>query len=498
MKLLFRLFVTICLNIPFLATAQHYLGVETDGWNGMNTLYLNPANIAGREERLIINLFSVNMMMDNSLGTLNSTTDVTGTFYGKKYNPLFGNTNTLNMLAPATEVRGPGVMYRINSSNCIALTTGIRGVNQFINFDPSLYTALTHPDQQFGSYATNTKNFSWMAHSWSEVGLSYGTVFSRGTNQWNIGATVRYLGGIGYTSVKGINLDVSYSATSDSIHIMNSDLEYSSSVSTANDVIKNRVSASDMLSQFFGTKGGSGIGGDFGISYFYRPSRNEDENPLSGNGYKMRISGSVTDFGIITYKATGNNIVSAKGEGFVTARGLADNLKDITDFKNYIAKESFIASPASADTKMYLPATAILSVDYQVYQHFYINATGIMNIMDRSFYGNTYYDRIAIIPRYDSRLIGVSIPITSSMLAHDMKVGLGLRVTGIFVGSDDMMALFSNNQHGFNFYAGAYFPIYKKRVKFIAESSAPAPKAEATPKTEGAPKTGVAPKKETK
>lgn len=477
MKRVLGLLVTMatCLGFPFSVSAQHYLGVETDGWDGINTLYLNPANIAGREERVVVNLFSFNLAMDNSLGTLPASSNVTGTLYGNKYNAMFGG-KPFSMLAPSGEVRGPGVMFRIDNSSCIALTTGVRAINEFINFDPSLYSVIANPAKQFSAYTGNSRNFSWQAQSWSEIGLSYGTVLSRGENQWNVGITVRYLGGISYISLKGANLDAAYSSPADSIHLMNADVEYSSNVANAGNAMKNGFNLSDIASQFFGAKGGSGVGGDFGISYLFRPARNNTEDPLSGNGYRMRISASVTDFGIITYKGTTDNVLAVKGDGYVTAQGLHDALPDFSDFKKYVATESFAANPSSSDMKMYLPAMAILSVDYQVYQHFYINGTYLANIIDRTYYGNTYYDRAAIIPRYDSRLVGVALPISSGMLAHDLKVGLALRFTGLFVGSDDVMALFSSSQHGFNFYAGGYIPIFKNRVKVIAESSTAAPK----------------------
>jgi hypothetical protein len=43
-----------------------------------------------------------------------------------------------------------------------------------------------------------------------------------------------------------------------------------------------------------------------------------------------------------------------------------------------------------------------------------------------------------------------------------MKAGLGLRVSGFFVGSDDLLALIAKNQYGFNLYAGGFAPINKK------------------------------------
>jgi hypothetical protein len=44
-------------------------------------------------------------------------------------------------------------------------------------------------------------------------------------------------------------------------------------------------------------------------------------------------------------------------------------------------------------------------------------------------------------------------------------VGFGMRVSGFFFGSDDMLAIASDNQHGFGFYFGGYVPIFRKKAK---------------------------------
>jgi hypothetical protein len=57
------------------------------------------------------------------------------------------------------------------------------------------------------------------------------------------------------------------------------------------------------------------------------------------------------------------------------------------------------------------------------------------------------------------------------MLSKEIKAGLGLRVSGLFVGSDDMLSLFSGNAHGFGFYGGLYLPIYKKKQDATNDNS---------------------------
>jgi OOP family OmpA-OmpF porin len=85
--------------------------------------------------------------------------------------------------------------------------------------------------------------------------------------------------------------------------------------------------------------------------------------------------------------------------------------------------------------------------------------------VDRKAVGNYYYNQVTVTPRYDTRVFSVGLPVTYGMQSNSIKMGLGARVAGFFMGSDDMLALFSNNQYGFNFYAGAFIPINFRKPK---------------------------------
>ena len=57
--------------IPMIGQAQRYLGVATGNWSGTNGLYLNPANIADSRHKFVVDLFSVNLGMNNNMATVN-------------------------------------------------------------------------------------------------------------------------------------------------------------------------------------------------------------------------------------------------------------------------------------------------------------------------------------------------------------------------------------------------------------------------------------------
>src|ERR1700761_6549157 len=56
--------------------AQRYIGLATSDWSAINSLYLNPANIADCREQMSINVCSINAAVDNNLGLLPKIPDV--------------------------------------------------------------------------------------------------------------------------------------------------------------------------------------------------------------------------------------------------------------------------------------------------------------------------------------------------------------------------------------------------------------------------------------
>ncbi len=200
---------------------------------------------------------------------------------------------------------------------------------------------------------------------------------------------------------------------------------------------------------------------DIGATYTYKINGDDKD----ANAHKLRASVAVTDIGHVTYKAQNSFTVNVGGNGWLTGQGLSDHIKDYNDFRNYVVTQGFTADTGAKQTKVYLPTALVLGADYQVYNHFYANLTYIANLANRQNFGNSYYNQFTLTPRFDMKLLSVALPITYSSLAGDMKVGFGFRIGGFFFGGDDMMALFSSNQHGFGVYFGGCVPIFKKEPK---------------------------------
>jgi hypothetical protein len=461
--------------------AQLYFGVATSNWGGTNSLYLNPANIADSRSRFTIDIASANFGIDNSLGTINSKNILNKIGKGDSVNIndvfKYGNNHQFSMMAPYAEVRGPGFTFSINHRNSIALTTRVRVFNQFNNFDQNFYRTLTDPNfNTNGDYNLASKNFNWTAQMWSEIGLTYGVVLLEGgKSQLKAGITLRYLGGIAYIGVKGNNLDAHYYGSKDSLAVNSSDIEFASNIVNNTNELSNGLSTSDIVSRFFDSKAGSGVGGDIGLVYEYRPEYPDKyEYEMDGktdninygrNMYRLRLSAAVTDIGAITYNNS-NLTATFKGNGYMSSGDFVNNFNNYSDFRNYALSHGFsVDSSTKGSTKVSLPTALVMGLDYHIHKAFYVNATYLANVANRNNYGNSYYDQLTITPRYDRRLYSIALPVTYGVLSSSLKVGLGLRVAGFFLGSDDMLAAFNNNQYGFNFYFGGFIPINKKKPR---------------------------------
>ncbi|MDR3681563.1 MAG: DUF5723 family protein [Flavipsychrobacter sp.] len=469
---------SLLVTIAAQAEAQMYFSEATSLWSGTNSLYLNPANGADNHLKISVDIFSINAGVNTNIGTLRSSNILANYNNTLTTDQIFnyGSQNPFNMLAPYGEVRGPGIMYAINDKNTLAITTRVRAFNQFSNFDQSVYRIITDPTFSSSSdYGFTSKNYNWTAQVWSEIGLSYSAViFSNEHHEIKGGLTARYLGGIGYAGIKGKNLDAHYYSKADSLQINNTDLEYGSNVINSQVDLSNGIAGSDIMNRFFGgANGGAGVGGDLGLVYEWNPASENNYYEMDGamhkdpnkSSYKLKLSIAVTDIGGITYKGS-NFTANFTGNGYLSGNDLITQFKNYNDFRDYALSHHLSVDTGShKSTTVHLPTALMTGVDYHIYHKFYISVNYLANLADKNDFGNHYYDQITFTPRYDTRILGISAPVTYSSLDNHVKLGFGVRVSGFFVGSDDMLALFNNNQYGFNLHAGGFVPISRKKIR---------------------------------
>lgn len=473
--------ITLALGIaalvPLSGNAQRYMGIATSNWSGTNSLYLNPANIADSRHKFSIDLFSINMGVDNNFAKAGFS-DVKDLVQDKDgglgsiFN--FGNAKgqKYTLAGPNVEVRGPGFMASIGRKHSIALTTRARFMMQAHDLNGDLFQSVVDKDFQnsetvTSGYQAKAGAFNFTTNAWTEVGLTWGgVVFENKMHQVKLGATGRYLKGAGYFSIVNQNLDLQYYANTDSVRIRNTNFQYGSNMT--------KGIGEDILSG----GGGSGFSFDLGAVYEFRPKADKYRYDMNGktglidpakNPYLLRFSAAITDMGSITYNkhnqsAFFRNSASSGGEGYIRGLELADHVSNFNEFKGYLASRGFEADTSqSKSSKVRLPKSMILGLDYHIWRGFYANLTYARNMADRTKFGTSYYTQFTFTPRFDIKALSVALPITYNSLNKSKYMGAALRFGGFFAGSDNIVGFGDN--YGMNAYFGAYVPINKKKPR---------------------------------
>ncbi len=438
------------------AYAQRNIGQATSNYNTLNSMYINPATLGGCNEKVAVNLFSAGVSIDNNLGTIKKLSDINTSLNNDDSisNSSFINykgKNSFSMMVPGVDFRTLGAIYRINANHTIGISSRVRVYNQFNNFDYTLYNTITNTNSVNNpSVAITSANFNWTANLWSEIGFSYGGVFINNRFlRLRAGGTLKLLSGLGFIGLKGNNMDIRYKQGNDTLFATNTDLVFSSTSIDNNTDLTGNVG-------FGGAGLGRGVGFDLGVSASLLPDKEDDQDRLT-------VGLAVTDIGVINYNKNLNVIV--RGNGYFTGQGLANNVKNYTDFKRYAAQQGFFVDSSTSSQKVYLPTTLNITADYRFRKHMFVNLFLQTNLAKKSEFGSSFYSLIAITPRYDRKFFTASLPISYSMLSNNLRMGMSFRIYCVYFGSDDMMALFSDNQYGFNAYAGAMVPIYRKNKK---------------------------------
>ncbi|MBN9483062.1 MAG: OmpA family protein [Bacteroidetes bacterium] len=474
----FTLTLGMAAMLPVMASAQRYLGVATSNWSGTNSLYLNPANIADSRHKFTIDLFSVNVGVDNNLAKIDPLNVFSKARDGKDIKDItsgfqYNTKDKFSIMMPAAEVRGPGFMVSIGSKHSIALTTRVRLMNQFDNLNQQLFRTIVDSTFNVNGQSLKAAKFNWTAQLWSEIGLSYAAViWENKQHQVKGGFTARYMMGAGYVSLVSNNLDATYTYDQQNGAILNlqkTDVHYRYGGANFFNGGGNSVITDNLVSN-----SGKGIGGDLGVVYEFRPHYKSYTYDMDGktgivdrskNQYLLRFSAAVTDIGAIKY-TNGNKQININGTGKIVGNDVADKINNYDDFRGYLAQQGIKAdSSTGQSTKVALPTALILGLDYHAWKNFYVNATYMGNVVDRTKVGNSIYSQVTVTPRFDIRTVSVGLPITYSMLTSSIKAGIGIRVAGFFIGSDDIAGVLSNKANGVNFYMGAYVPFNKKKPK---------------------------------
>ncbi len=460
------------LSLAFPTQAQKYFGVATGDYLPTKSVYLNPALIAHSKLKWSVDVFSVNADVNQNYGTINTNGIVKTISEGNinlnaidKMITKKGNKSQLDLMG-GLDVNVLNAYVSLKNKHHLGFNYRVRTIANLHDYDPSLISGL------LGASALDVNNMRINMNSWSELGISYASqLWQNEKYTFAVGGTVKYLGGLNYmgANIKSVKGTVTADPNSNNKGNINADainLNASVSSGTGADFGSNILNRAKAI--FDGTA--SGIGADLGITFEIKKvpavakgKKNNIVEPTTG--YKWRFSAAVMDLGMMNYKNTTN--LAANGSGVLSVDSVTDNYNEISDLRNYLDRSGVSTEYENKTGKQRIatPASIVLGADYNVDDKFFVNANFIYGFVP----GNNSYSpmtatQLTVTPRFENNLVTFGLPLTYNFFTESFKAGLGIRVSGLYLGTDDALALLgSKNSKGFNVYCGAQIPIAKKK-----------------------------------
>ncbi len=464
------------------ANAQRYYGIANSNYAGVNGLYINPGNIADNRLAADIQVFSANGAVNQNYGYIESFKNLTNAVKDGTDINFIKNSNTDNVgMNVLGELRGPSFMFQVGKKQAIGFLSRGRVIGSGRGLNTNLFTLINDgiKDVKLANGTSfNSGKVNTTINAFTELGIVYGReIMNNGPNFLKAGITLKRYNGIEFSSVRFKDFNIKLIDTSTSKVEFNGSIEASKSFNN-NDGFDN-ITSNNVL---FGGKGG-GFGLDIGAVYEYR-----DEDPVSTfryeNKYKFKLGFSIQDVGSMKYKASTNNenyLINTNGPKVANRVDTANiEFDDVTTYFRTIP--GVTATKDNGATTVKAPTTFTLYADYRFAKRVYVNALFTVGLVGDKSAGNRTAFQAIVTPRFEGKFLDAGLPISYNALSKDVKVGVGLRLGLLFVGSDDILSSMVGigKLTGSNVYAGlrAAIPYRKAKERKEKEEELPEPKKE--------------------
>lgn len=442
------LFLFLCCY-SFVSYGQEQLGLRTENYAGVNSIFLNPANNLTTPFQWDVNLVAVGQFVDNSFGGFRNASigDLLNTrdnfflatdFPSDQQFPAgavvfdFSNAGKNKFAAVSTIVTGPAFMLNFDKHS-FGLFTNFRAAVGGHKI-PAVLGYYDYRNVAIGQdYQLFPSSIAGMA--WSELGLNY--LFKAETTNGNIGIgfNLKYLQGYESFFLKNnTNLRIT-KMERDSLNFENgADITFGFTNSSIDEEAANLQNS------------GTGFGLDIGLTY-------ASDGYMDGYGIKLGLS--ILDIGKIKFdKNTENHRININQPFTFNPR----NLEDVTDFRDGLAQlneELFSDSTTTfvgATYEVSLPTAFSLQADIAIQENLYVNAT----LMQRIPIGRNAVGRgnlFALTPRYESRWISAFLPVSIYNWQH-FQIGTAVRLAFLTIGTENIGSFFGQKSlTGTDFYA---------------------------------------------
>ena len=479
--------------------AQNYLGVMTSNYGGVMSTDLQPASFVDGRFLFDLNLGSVNVNTYQNFVSFNTSGMPGGWLKSFKndeaYNSwalpdsTFMDRHIVKRYADnSNDKMGANInlqmdlfnfAFHINSKIAIGLKAKARSITNIGNVDPSfailIEQGLDYPllwNQKIEEQFLNVNHLTW-----AEVGFNYGqVVIDQEEHFLKLGATIKYLKGYSAAYFQTSNLQFNLK-NNDTTQLITGNLNYGYSDNLPG-LIENGLD-NKFNSNF-------GVGLDLGFVYEWRPKYKDFKYDMDGetnlwmknkNKYKAKVGISIIDLGSMRFKKGGlsrNFSVNNSSPFDLQSFSAASSLSDFDQILDSLINESSAAgntnwtseqSPNSTFV-MRTPTALSLQLDYQLGKYFYVNVSGVMNVILKKKDTKVIVpNQLSITPSFDWSWFGLFLPISMNEYSG-FKTGLASRLGPLSIGVTDFRTLFSVGKvRGAEFYLGLRLPILYSAIK---------------------------------
>ena len=406
--------------------AQENQGLIFDNYNPVNGQFINPSIIVDAKPWLDINLVGASVFVfNNYLFYPNTTLLSFGSFTSEP--SLKEDVSTIKAYESAF-VTGPSASLVIGRQS-FSVYSNVRTISNGINIPSVLAKKSTQEgldSSDIGIY--NIKNARAKVMAWGEIGITYGGIIrTRETNMITAAVSVKRLFGLQNSSVNFKEAELIV-VNPDSVVVVSNTGTYSYTEPSFNAGRGWGINAGATFKKMKGN-----------VTHYIPHSTFSDCRIID---YKYKIGISLLDIGYINFK---NEAFYGDLED-ITLIDTIDANDDILEEAKRLASGNRYTAP--------LPMAASVQVDYNINDNFFLNGTIIQRLPSKNSYGAERANLLAITPRYESKYIGVSIPV-SYVNYEEAYVGLAFRLAFLSIGTENILPWFVKqdiNMVSFYFY----------------------------------------------
>ena len=432
--------------------SQESLGLSLNNYSGILGGQINPASLTSNKTYLDINIVGASLHFSNNFAYIPKedysllgfiTTDTIIPIYGKfLYNGfyVYYKNKDIKWATVNARINGPSVSFQ-KGKNAFGLATSIRsaasGVNLPWEMMVFMYEDLSYPPLQGNRF--DDRDFSISELTWEELTFSYAReVYNKFGHSFSVGVTGKFLIGLngGYSNFYRVDYLALDSKTVE-FYKFQADVAFAMP----------GFGLKSSFTQPFNAVG-YGMAADIGVVYVKRNSYVNDkvggracESQYADYDYKIGLS--LLDLGGITFN---------KDTEFHTfdVEDVAVNTDDLDTLKGMTADVGmrYLSNLLTGDpnasligTRMRigLPTAISLQADWHINKPYYLSLFWV-HPLHFHLYDTKRAAQLAIVPRYETRMVGVSLPL-SILQYQRYRFGLALRFYTFTIGTESLAAI---------------------------------------------------------